>query len=220
MHHAPIIGMTVGSGENLPNRPELYVSWLKKAGGIAEFIYPGSGKKGITEHFDGFLIPGGKDISPRHYGEEQRHEISSEEGRRTEFELLLLRRARTKRKPVLGICYGMQLMNVFCRGTLYQDIQSERQGTFDHRQGPHGIDVLQNPYLEYGSSEVNSSHHQAVKQPGKGLIPFALSHDGIIEALYHPSDPFFVGVQWHPERTDNGLSASLSRVFVEACRVR
>jgi putative glutamine amidotransferase len=218
MLHTPLIGITAGTGENFPRMPERYIAWVENSGGIAEFIYPGTGKKGLTGHFDGFLIPGGKDISPVRYNENQQYELNVEEEKRTEFELMLLSEAAKRMKPVLGICYGMQLMNVFCRGTLYQDIGSQQPQAFDHRQGLHCIDILRNPHLDCCGGEVNSSHHQAVRQPGKGVVPFAYSADGIIEATYLPSALFFVGVQWHPERMANGLSQLLSRAFVEACR--
>jgi putative glutamine amidotransferase len=143
--------------------------------------------------------------------------MNAEEEKRTDFELMLLSEAAKRKKPVLGICYGMQLMNLFCRGSLYQDIGSQQPQAVDHRHGLHGIDILRNPYLDCGGGEVNSSHHQAVRQAGKGVVPFAFSADGIIEATYLSSAPFFVGVQWHPERMDNGLSRALFAAFLGAC---
>lgn len=217
MHSAPLIAVTTGTKSNFPNRPELYIQAVQKAGGIAEFIYPGSGKSGLLDHYDGFLIPGGKDISPLRYNEKQLFDISPEEQKRTEFEISLLGEAMRGKKPVFGICYGMQLINVFLKGTLYQDIQAQKADAYDHRGGTHEIDVRPNPYLKAGKVEVNSSHHQAVKEPGRGCVPFAFSQDGIIEAIYLPDHPFWLGVQWHPERMTNEISDAVFRVFVEAC---
>jgi len=220
MHTPPLIGVTTGSRDNFPNYPELYMIAVRNAGGIAEFVYPGAGKKGLADHYDGFLIPGGKDIGPVLYNEKKQYEIKPEEDKRTAFELFLLREAVSRKKPVLGICYGAQVMNVFLGGSLYQDIMSQHQGAYDHRQGFHFVEIGQNPYLACGTYEVNSSHHQAVKRAGKGMIPFAFSADGTIEAIYLENYPFMMGVQWHPERMDTELSSSVVRSLVEACNAR
>ncbi|NJD56458.1 MAG: gamma-glutamyl-gamma-aminobutyrate hydrolase family protein [Nitrospirae bacterium] len=220
VHTPPLIGVTTGNRDNFPNHPEQYMIAVKNAGGIAEFVYPGAGKKGLADHYDGFLIPGGKDMSPMLYNEKQQCEIRPEEERRTAFELFLLREAVARKKPVLGICYGAQVMNVFFGGSLYQDILSQHQRAYDHRQGFHFVEIRQNPHLACGTYAVNSSHHQAVKRTGKGLVPFAFSPDGTVEAIYLENFPFMMGVQWHPERTDTELSSSVFRALVGACNVR
>jgi putative glutamine amidotransferase len=215
MGYRPLIAVT--TGHTMPNQPELYIQALNNAGAMAEFIHPHIRKRGIADHYDGFLIPGGKDIAAERYGERQIFPIDPEDRKRTDFELLMLREAISKRRPILGICYGMQLINVFFRGALYQDIGSEIDNAFDHKEGRHEISLDDNPLFKAGDHEVNSSHHQAVRKVGKGLIPFAFSPDGVIEGLYHPDPMNIIAVQWHPERMDNEISKAIFIKFVEAC---
>jgi len=217
MSSLPLIAVTTGSRDNSPNEAHLYIQAIQKAGGMAEFVYPGTGKQDLIDHFDGFLIPGGKDINPKRYNEDQGYEINIEEQKRTEFELFLLKEATKRRKSVLGICYGMQVINLFFKGSLYQDIQSQKKDSLDHRKGLHALAVHLNPFFENGHFDVNSSHHQAVKETGKGLIPFAHSDDGIIEGIYLRDYDFLLGVQWHPERMDNALSQAVFRSFIKEC---
>ncbi|MBI5632086.1 MAG: gamma-glutamyl-gamma-aminobutyrate hydrolase family protein [Nitrospirae bacterium] len=217
MRSLPLIAVTTGSRDNFPNESDRYIQCVQMAGGIAEFVYPGTGKKDLLDHFDGFLIPGGKDVNPLQYNEDQRYEITLEEQNRTDFELFLLKEAIRRSKPVLGICYGMQVINIFFGGSLYQDIQSQKKGSLDHRRGTHALAQYPNPFLASGNFKVNSSHHQAVKGIGKGLIPFAYADDGIVEGLYLGGYVFLLGVQWHPERTDNELSRAVFSSFMKEC---
>jgi putative glutamine amidotransferase len=163
------------------------------------------------------MIPGGKDIAPSFYGESLVHASDPEEAERIEFEFSLLHEIIRLDKPVLGICYGMQVLNVFLGGTLYQDISAQVPASFDHRTERHMIEIGENPFLERGVFQVNSSHHQAVKDLGKGLRPFAFAPDGIIEAVSLEDHIFFVGVQWHPERMSDIPSQQLFGRFVGAC---
>ncbi|MEW6109901.1 MAG: gamma-glutamyl-gamma-aminobutyrate hydrolase family protein [Nitrospirota bacterium] len=149
--------------------------------------------------------------------ETREFEFEIEEQKRIDFEIFILNEIIKSRKPILGICYGMQLINVFLRGTLYQDIKSQKSGSLEHREGNHIIEVYNNPFIETGRFEVNSSHHQSVKDTGAGIKAFAYAQDYVIEAFYLESHDFLLGVQWHPERMDNVVSKQIFRVFINAC---
>ncbi len=211
------IAVTSESASRLPGRFELYREALERAGGEAVFVFSGADVKDLVAKYDGFLIPGGRDIDPSYYGEDRVLPCVPEAGARTDFEISLLREIMDLRKPVLGICYGMQLINVFLGGSLYQDITSQKPGAADHRGGVHLVTMTDNPFFGEGRVETNSSHHQAVKRPGRGIGPFAFAPDGVAEAFCLDRYPFLLGVQWHPERMDTPLSDLLFRKFVGAC---
>lgn len=211
------IGITGGPGGRLPRGPERYLQSVGLAGGTAEFIGSGEGLRLLADRFDGFIIPGGQDLHPSRYGEEVLCPFEPEEEERVDFELSLLHEMVRLQKPVLGICYGMQLLNVYFGGTLYQDIDCQIPGSQDHRGGVHVVTVSGNPYISEGVYEVQSSHHQALKEPGRGVRVFARAGDRIIEAWYHESYRFIVGVQFHAERMNTVISGQLFRAFLGAC---
>jgi putative glutamine amidotransferase len=171
----------------------------------------------IAEKISGLLIPGGRDLMPSYYNENTLFSIEPESPERIKFEFSLLREIIRLKKPVMGICYGMQIVNVMHGGSLYQDIRSQLGGTLDHRQGSHSISVLDNPFLWGGRQTVNSSHHQGVKKLGEGLVSFATAEDGLVEAFYREGYGFLVGVQWHPERMEGPWKEGLFRRFVGEC---
>jgi len=212
----PLIGITSGTDKKSPQNPDLYIKAVEKAGGLPDFLSPDMNVNELAVSFAGFIIPGGNDLDPLLYHENRKFEITPEEGKRIDFEFSLLHEIIKLRKPVLGICYGMQLVNVFFKGTLYQDIGFQLDKSLYHAVGGHIIQVDDNPYLEKGEFEVNSSHHQAVKGIGLNLKPFAYATDGIIEAFYLKDYDFLLGVQWHPEREDNTISEQVFRVFLNA----
>lgn len=210
----PVIAITRGiSG---PRHIDLYCDAVVNSGGRAVTVSPGDEIDGIIDSCDGYIIPGGKDIAPEFYGETGIFSINAEEPERVGFELSLLSEIMVIRKPLLGICYGMQLINVFLKGSLYQDITSQVPGALDHSKGKHKINIMDNPWMEAGSHDVNSSHHQSVCRPGRGVIPCGVSADGIIEAFYLDGDFFVIGVQWHPERLDDLMSRSIFYRLIEA----
>ena len=130
--------------------------------------------------------------------------------RRVKFDLALFQLALKQGRPVLGICYGMQLINIAMGGTLYQDIGAQKGEAINHREGSHQIQVDDNPYFASGLYEVNSSHHQAVKETAKGLNAFAFAPDGVIEAFYSPAISLSLGCAMAPGKNEkhdirNGL---------------
>ncbi len=179
-------------------------------------MFPGD-VKALAARYAGFVFPGGKDLDPSSYDEDPMFPLVREDGRRTDFEISLLHEIIRLGRPILGICYGMQLINVFFGGSLYQDIGSQRPDSLNHREGVHRILISSNPFIPTGEAEVNTSHHQAVKTMGRGIMPFAVAADGVTEAFYLVSYGFLLGLQWHPERMDTALTARIFERFIEAC---
>ena len=186
---------------------------MESAGGIP-LILPVTASRTLIGktlgHLDGLLISGGDfDIHPRHYGEDPLDVLGEIKEERTEFELELITLALQRDLPVLGICGGAQAINVVLGGSLYQDIPSQVPAAGQHQNGArkefggHAIRVREGTRLRRilgrESMEVNTTHHQAVKQLGKGLVANATSDDGLIEGIENPDYPFLLGVQWHPE---------------------
>lgn len=161
----------------------------------------------------GVLLPGSKfDIDPERYGAARIPECNAADPARAAADELLLQDAFNLRKPVLAICYGVQSLNVWCNGTLVQDIRADGLLAVNHAPGrevveAHPVDIMPQTRLaalaQDEPQKVNSSHHQALKMPGGNLSVTAVSPvDGVIEAVELGSDTHFVvGVQWHPERT-------------------
>lgn len=217
MNDKPLIAITTEGERNLPRMPELYLQAVASAGASAVFIGPDVSITELLTRYDGFLIPGGGDIDPLLYNEERITDIDLEDERRVKFDLALFHAALRRGMPVLGICYGMQLINIALGGTLYQDIGSQKGEAIKHREGVHQMQVDDNPYFKAGRYEVNSSHHQAVKETGEGLNAFAFAPDGVTEAFYSLRHRFVLGVQWHPERMSNAISGRVFTSFIEAC---
>ena len=157
----------------------------------------------VLKKIDVLLLPGGVDVAPERYGEARSPQLGDVNLERDAFEFRILTEAVRLRKPVLGVCRGVQVLNVFLGGTLYQDLPSEYPDTsVNHWDAPHRIIVNRNSrlYRQLGqeSVEVNSFHHQAVKRLAPGLRVSARATDGTIEAVECDSLPI-VGVQFHPE---------------------
>ncbi|MCE7934504.1 MAG: gamma-glutamyl-gamma-aminobutyrate hydrolase family protein [Chlorobi bacterium CHB2] len=212
--HMALIGISKGSGSVKMGR---YAEWLRKANPELEFLdlITSQDLRSDMERVHGLVLTGGSDIHPARYNAPHHlplcHDV--DEARDT-AELEMAAIAIERKIPVLGICRGMQLLNVFFGGTLIPHIP-ERTGTPDHQKDGnqdrrHPIEVTPGSmiakYTRTLDGEINSAHHQAVDAPGIGLTITAVSHDGIAEAIELKSDnreSFLLGVQWHPERMED-----------------
>ncbi len=183
---------------------------------------------------DGFLLTGGPDLDPGAYGHARHARTDAGDANLQHAEFYLLRRALADGLPILGICRGLQTLNVALGGTLYQDLADEYDPEGVHPTYEQtGYTVLAHPVcLTTGSHlhraigraeiQVNSLHHQGIRHLAPGLVPTAIAPDGLIEAVELPGSPFVVAVQWHPEelyRTDSTWAA-LFHAFIAAASAR
>jgi len=213
----PIIGITTDIKGEYVKMKHHYADVITQAGGSPVLIPPSSHPRDYAQSINGLIIPGGADLDPQYYHEIASPTVKPVPKKRSDFEIGLLKEVVKYRKPVIGICYGMQLINVAFGGTLFQDINSQLPVEINHKKGYHIIVIAENRFLRRGRFSVNSTHHQAVKKLGSGLKAFAFSADNIVEAFCHDKLPYLVGVQWHPERLpDNKLSVMLFDSFVKA----
>lgn len=182
-----------------------YVAALAAAGACVRWIGPEDLDAALQ--CDGLLIPGGDDIDPSLYGQTKTQKCGKQNPLRDRLDPALLQMFLPTGKPVLGVCRGMQMLNVFLGGTLHQDIHDQQSlchQNFPARgKGVHDVSVADNSRLRsiVGSARirVNSLHHQTVDVPGAGLTVTARSDDGFAEAIELEEHPFCMGLQWHPE---------------------
>jgi putative glutamine amidotransferase len=232
----PVIGIPIGChtsrGREYVRLPRSYTLALAEAGGAAMLIPPipdVDGLRRLLSLVDGLLFPGGLDVQPSAYGEEP-HPTTSVDIALDELELQLAAWAVADEVPTLGVCRGQQLLNVALGGSLIQDLPSaglqhpqsgDARGVLAHR-----IDLTPTSRLAeiFGATafDVNSHHHQAVRDLGRGLRAVGWSSDGVIEALEHTDHPWLLAVQFHPEDLVefHQPSRRLFEAFVQACSLR
>lgn len=235
----PLIGIcpSVEHGRPRGDGYFLYVSYVEavtRAGAIPLLLPLARTREDaieILDRVDGLLLTGGGDIDPALYGQTARHSERVGSRARAESELRLARESLERTKAVLGICLGVQIMNVAFGGTLLQFIPEDVPGALRHEDAAaateeapqHPVrleaETLLRRVLGAETVVVNSFHHQAVGKLAPGFRVAARSPEGIVEAIEREDHPFYIGVQWHPERMpESPLSARLLRAFVDAAR--
>jgi putative glutamine amidotransferase len=237
----PNIGLSpdwIDAGPGNPfARYELKVTYAEavlRAGGlplVLPYVDDATCVEAYLDRVSGVLITGGAfDIPPEAYGETAREGMGPLKEGRTTFETALMRAALKRNMPVLGVCGGMQLLNVVLGGTLFQDIgrevpeAREHEQKHDRTQPQHPVDVREGSLLAEavgrGQLMVNSTHHQSVNKLGDKVVSSATSPDGVIEAIESSVHAFALGVQWHPEYLLNNLPvhSGIYKVFIHKAR--
>ena len=234
----PIIGITPLFDDKLDSLWMLpaYMNGVQHGGGIPVIIPFSESEEEIdalAQRLDGFLFTGGEDIDPAMYGQGKMALCEKTSACRDNLEKILFKKALKYKKPVLGICRGVQFINVMLGGSLYQDIKTQVVPTSPiiHSQGKpyevpvHSVEIYSNTplYSLAGKNgiKVNSLHHQAILRLAETLSPAAIAPDGIVEAVYMPTERFVLGVQWHPELMfeNDPVSASIFKALVNASSI-
>ena len=235
------IGITTSRGHSdagypIFTLPEAYVDALQQAGAAPVMIplgLPEEQLSGLLSRVDGVLFSGGGDVHPERYGSAPHPLVDFVDEDRDRVEVLLVNHALQQSLPILGICRGLQLINVALGGTLYEDLGDQLPGSIHHDYSEeHKRDYLAHPVrLEPGSLlaevlgcssiQVNSLHHQGIRQLAAGLRTSASAPDGVVEGVELPGYPFGLAVQWHPEwLLAYPPMRRLFNAFVDAARTR
>ena len=237
MPRRPVIGIATQSLPGVPGDRQpcwlmgrSYVEELSKVGAIPWLIplIPGDADtlEEIYARLDGVFITGGVDVDPACYGEPKSELCGTTDPDRDAVEIALLQHALRRELPVLAVCRGIQILNVVCGGTLYQDVAAQVPAALKHDYFPtpehpsrkhlaHDITVKAGSRLAHilgGTVPVNSMHHQAVKDLAPNLAATAFAPDGVIEGVEGAGSQYLIGVQWHPEELTE-TQPEMARLF-------
>jgi putative glutamine amidotransferase len=236
---SPVIGVTSTRqtsehGYAILTITEAYIQSLVQAGACPVMIPLGLSKQelnSLLDRLDGLLFSGGGDVHPSQYGSQFHPLVDDVILDRDEMELYLIPEAIHRQLPFLGICRGLQVINVALGGTLYEDVLDQLPGALRHRYFPdmprsylaHSVEIVSDSrlgnILGKLTAQVNSLHHQGIRQLAPGLHPTAHAPDGLIEAFEIPTHPFGMAVQWHPEwLPDHASMNNLFNEFVQSAR--
>lgn len=211
-----------------------YIMAVEKCGGIPVILPLTRSHEVISSLLDkinGLMLTGsGSDIDPSVYGEEKKFDFKIMSHERSAFELRIVKMAMEREMPIIGICGGMQMINVAAGGSLYQDIRSELPGSLAHQKEEakdlpnHPITIREGTLLlkitNLTQVKVNSSHHQCLKKVAPGFIVNAISPDGVIEGIERGKKGFVIGLQWHPEYlfNDDPANRRIIDAFLRQCK--
>jgi len=235
----PLIGISTNQSKNVYGQPTValmqsYVNAIMQAGGVPVLIpsmIHEDGWDALYARLDGILLSGGADIAIEHFSGEPHPRVEGVDPERDSIEIKMVQAAAEDGKPFLGICRGAQAVNVGLGGTLYTHIPDQVPNALDHaypgnrrtvlvhevklEEGTHIAEVMGEPILQ-----VNSLHHQGLKDIAPALRVTGYAPDGLVEAVELPDHPFGIAVQWHPEwLTDQEPTRNLFRKFVEAAQM-
>jgi putative glutamine amidotransferase len=219
--------------------PESYIKAIVAAGGIPLIIPVGLSEpdmQSVYEQIDGLLLPGGGDVEPSQYTDEEPHEtLRGLDEMRDRLELFMARLTVDQPKPVLAICRGHQVFNVALGGTLWQDVESQMPGAGAHEHPlafprshiQHQVKIKPNTLLARllasDQASINSLHHQGIRDLAPELTATVFTPDGLIEAVEIEGHRFALGVQWHPEdliHNDPAMLALFQGLISESARAR
>ncbi len=222
----PLIGITTDlievKGSVRAAAALAYVRGVADAGGLPVLLPPVvEHVPEVIRHFDAFVLIGGKDADTEQFGEPRHAASDCVHPDRQAFDTALLRALREQRPeaPALGVCLGMQMMALDAGGRINQHLPDTLPSHAAHRgDNVHPVTPVRAGADRYGltAGPVCSSHHQAVREPGS-LVVLAHSDDGVIEAVADPARPFYLGVQWHPERTEGPLGLNVFKELLSRC---